>query len=102
MAFATIALSELALVFAVRSRSRPAWKAPRNPYLSPASRPRSAARARRLPARLHEPLGTVSLDARELAVVGLALLPFACVEVVKAMLRRFAPVWAASALRATR
>ena len=33
MAFATIAVAELALVFAVRSPIRPAWEAPRNLYL---------------------------------------------------------------------
>ena len=104
MAFAAIALSELMVVFAVRSPLEGAWKAPPNPYLiaGVAASLLVLVLTIYLPA-LHDPFGTVALDTRELAVVtGFALLPFACVEGVKAMLRRFAPAWAASALRATR
>jgi Ca2+-transporting ATPase len=104
MAFAAIALSELIVVFAVRSPLEGAWKAPPNPYLfaSVAASLLLLALAIYLPA-LHDPFGTVALDAGELAVVtGFALLPFACVEAVKAALRHFAPMWAASALRAAR
>jgi Ca2+-transporting ATPase len=89
MAFTTIALAELALVFAVRSPIRPAWKAPRNAYLL-ASVVLSAALvalAIYLPA-LHDPLGTVSLESWELAsAAALALVPFVCVEAGKAIFR---------------
>jgi Ca2+-transporting ATPase len=90
MAFATIALAELALVFSVRSPIEPAWKAPRNPYLL-VSVVLSAAlvgAALYVPA-LHEPLGTVDLDASHLALVSLlSAIPFACVEAGKAVFRR--------------
>ena len=90
MAFTTIALAELALVFAVRSPIRPAWKAPRNPYLV-ASVLLSAALvgvAVYLPV-LNEPLGTVPLDSSELGLAALlALVPFVCVEAGKAFFRR--------------
>jgi Ca2+-transporting ATPase len=90
MAFATIALAELALVFSVRSPIRPAWEAPRNLYLL-VSVVVSAALvgiALYVPA-LNEPLGTVPLDASELGLAtALALVPFACVEAGKALFRR--------------
>ena len=90
MAFVTIALAELALVFSVRSPIRPAQEAPRNLYLV-ASVVLSAvivAVAVYLPA-LNEPLGTVPLGASELGLAALlALLPFACVEAGKAVFRR--------------
>lgn len=90
MAFATIALAELVLVFSVRSPISPAWEAPRNLYLV-ASTVLSAALvglAVYVPA-LNEPLGTVPLDAVEVAIAGsLAVLPFACVETGKAVFRR--------------
>ena len=91
MAFVTIALAELALVFSLRSPIRPAWEAPRNLYLV-ASVVLSALLvgfALYVPA-LNEPLGTVSLDASELGLaILLALAPFACVEAGKAVFRRF-------------
>jgi Ca2+-transporting ATPase len=90
MAFATVALAELALVFSIRSPTRPAWEAPRNPYLV-GSVILSAALvlvAVYLPA-LNEPLGTASLSPTELGLVAaLALMPFLCVEVGKALFRR--------------
>jgi Ca2+-transporting ATPase len=90
MAFATVALAELALVFAVRSPIRPAWFAPRNVYLL-ASVVVSAAFvgiAIYVPA-LHEPLGTVALDASQLGVVlALSFVPSVCVEAGKALFRR--------------
>ena len=90
MAFATVALAELALVFSLRSPVNAAWEAPRNLYLV-GSVVLSAAIvvvAVYLPA-LHDPLGTVALDAAELGVViGLALAPFLCVEAGKALFRR--------------
>jgi P-type Ca2+ transporter type 2C len=90
MAFATVALAELALVFSIRSPTRPAWEAPRNPYLV-GSVILSAALvlvAVYLPA-LNEPLGTVPLSLSELGLaVALALLPFLCVEAGKSLFRR--------------
>ena len=102
MAFAAIALSEVMVVFAVRSPLEAAWKAPANRYLFAAVATSLVLLGLTiyLPA-LHDPFGTVALDAGELGVVtGFALLPFACIEAVKAFLRRVAPLWAASLLRA--
>jgi magnesium-transporting ATPase (P-type) len=90
MAFTTVALAELALVFAIRSPIRPAWEGPRNLYLAGGVLLSAAlvGLAVYLPA-LHEPLGSVSLDVNQLAfVVALALVPFACVEAGKAVFRR--------------
>ena len=90
MAFTTLALAELALVFAVRSPIESAWSAPRNRYLlgSVVVSVALVLGAVYLPF-LHEPLGTVSLRSGELAVVGLlALMPFVCVEAGKAFARR--------------
>ena len=91
MAFTTIAFAELALVFSLRSPVRAAWEAPRNLYLV-ASVVLSAAVvlvALYMPA-LNDPLGTVPLDPSELGVVAaLAVLPFLCVELGKALSRRF-------------
>jgi P-type Ca2+ transporter type 2C len=90
MAFATVAFAELALVFSLRSPIRAAWDAPRNLYLI-GSVVLSAATvlvALYLPV-LNDPIGTVPLGPAELAVVvGLALVPFACVETGKSWLRR--------------
>ena len=90
MAFATVAFAELALVFSLRSPIRAAWDAPRNLYLI-GSVVLSAAIvlvALYLPV-LNDPIGTVPLGPAELGVVvGLALVPFACVEAGKAWLRR--------------
>jgi Ca2+-transporting ATPase len=89
MAFVTVALAELALVFALRSPRHSAWQAPRNRYLV-GSVVLSAAVvlvAVYVPA-LNDPLGTVPLDGSELAVCAfLAALPFLCVEVGKLLLR---------------
>ena len=90
MAFATLALAELALVFSVRSPIEPAWRSPWNPYLL-VSVVLSAAvvgLAVYLPA-LHEPLGTIGLGAADLTIAAaLALAPFICVEAGKAWFRR--------------
>jgi Ca2+-transporting ATPase len=90
MAFATVALAELALVYSVRSPIRAAVQAPRNGYLA-GSVLLSAGivgAAVYLPV-LHDPLGTVSLHAAELGLTAaLALAPFAAVELAKALLRR--------------
>jgi Ca2+-transporting ATPase len=89
MAYATVAFAELALVFSLRSPVSAAWHAPRNPYLA-GSVVLSAAivlATLYLPV-LNGPLGTVALGLPELAVVAaLALVPFACVELGKAVLR---------------
>ncbi len=90
MAFATIALAELVLVFSMRSEALPAWRAPRNRYLA-ASVVLSAAvvaLAIYLPV-LHEPLGTTALPAGEAVIVALlALVPAAGAELAKRAVRR--------------
>jgi Ca2+-transporting ATPase len=90
MAFATVALSELALVYSVRSPIRAAVQARRNRYLDGAALLSAGlvALAVYLPA-LHGPLGTVSLHAGALGLTAaLALAPFVAVELGKAFLRR--------------
>jgi Ca2+-transporting ATPase len=90
MAFATVALSELALVYAVRSPIRAAVQAARNRRLDGAVLLSAClvAGAVYVPA-LHGPLGTVSLGGPQMGiVVGLALVPFVVVELGKALLRR--------------
>jgi calcium-translocating P-type ATPase len=85
MAFATLALSELALVFAVRGRQSLAWRAPRNRWLglSVAGSVVLVAGIVYLP-WAHEPFATRSLQPVQLAVcVALALLPFAAIESAK-------------------
>ena len=90
MAFATVALAELALVYSVRSPIRAAAQAPRNAYLAGGVLLSAGlvGAAVYLPV-LHDPLGTVSLHAAELGLAAaLALAPFAAVELAKALLRR--------------
>jgi calcium-translocating P-type ATPase len=90
MAFATIALAELLFVFSVRSPHAPVWRGPRNPALV-ASVVLSAAVVAFLIyfAPVQNAFGTVSLGARELALVfGLAALPTILVELAKAVRRR--------------
>jgi Ca2+-transporting ATPase len=90
MAFATVALAELVLVFSCRSPLEAAWRLPRNGYLlvSVAASAAVVALAVYLPA-LHEPLGTGSLDPAEAAIVlALAFAPAALAEAGKALLRR--------------
>jgi P-type Ca2+ transporter type 2C len=90
MAFATVALAELVLVFSCRSPREPAWRLPRNSYLltSVVLSTAFVALAVYLPA-LHEALGTSALGPSEAAiVVALALLPAAGAEVGKALRRR--------------
>ena len=89
MAFTTLSLSELILVFAVRSPIRPAWREPPNALLMAAVAASTVLLALvvYLPA-LHDPFGTVALDGSELAIaVALAGAPFTFVEVAKAVLR---------------
>ncbi len=90
MAFATLALSELALVYGMRSPTVAAWRLPRNRWLdaSVAGSVVVVAAAVFLPA-LHGAFATVSLDAREsLLVLVLALVPLAAVELAKRLRRR--------------
>jgi magnesium-transporting ATPase (P-type) len=90
MAFATVALAELGLVFSVRSPIRPAWHAPRNPYLVGSVVLSAAVVAACVYwSALNDVIETVPLGGAELgAVVLLALVPFATVEAGKAVLRR--------------
>jgi calcium-translocating P-type ATPase len=90
MAFATIALAELLFVFSTRSPHAPAWRGRRNPMLV-ASVALSAALVALViyVTPVQDAFGTVSLGARELALVlGLAALPTALVELAKAVRRR--------------
>jgi Ca2+-transporting ATPase len=90
MAFATVALAELALVFTIRAPDEPAWRAPRNLalWLGVAS---SAAVvvAAIYAAPLQAAFGTVTLGASEAgAVLALAAAPALLVEAGKAVVRR--------------
>jgi P-type Ca2+ transporter type 2C len=89
MAFVTLAVAELVLVFSLRTGVRPAWRAARNPLLegAVALSALTVALIVYLPP-LHGPLGTVSL-APELLVstLALALVPAVVVEFAKWRLR---------------
>jgi Ca2+-transporting ATPase len=90
MAFATLALSELALVFALRSPRAHAWQLPRNPWLaaSVAASAAFVAAVIYLPAA-HNLFATVALGPGEaLAVAALALVPATLAEAAKALARR--------------
>ena len=88
MAFATLALSELLIVFAVRSPLRAAWREPRNRLLL-VSVAGSAAFLGLALSLFRDPFGTVPLDGWQLATVGaLAIVPAAAIEGAKAMVRR--------------
>lgn len=89
MAFATLALSELLVVFAVRSPDRPAWRAPRNPLLL-ASVAASAAFLVLALWLLREPFGTAALGPAQIGIVcALGALPAVAIEVARAFLDRF-------------
>jgi calcium-translocating P-type ATPase len=90
MAFATLGLAELALVYGLRSSSIPAWRMPANRWLdlSVAASLALLAGLVYLPAG-HEAFATSGLDAVEtLVVAGLAVVPLGGVELLKAVLRR--------------
>jgi Ca2+-transporting ATPase len=89
MAFVTLAVAELVLVFSLRAREGPAWRAPRNPALEGAVLLSALVVAVLVYAPpLHDSLGTVSLGLGSLAIAtGLAVLPAMCVETVKALRR---------------
>jgi Ca2+-transporting ATPase len=93
MAFATLALSELALVFALRSPTAHAWQLPRNGWLV-AGVVGSAvlvAAIVYLPFS-HDVFATVALGRSEaLTATALALVPLALVEAAKAPAQRQAP-----------
>jgi calcium-translocating P-type ATPase len=89
MAFATVALAELAFVFACRSPSLPAWQAPENRALllgTTASALLVAAAVYLAP--LREVAGTTALTlSQQLTVAALALIPFIATETLKPILR---------------
>jgi Ca2+-transporting ATPase len=89
MAFATLALAELALVFSVRSAELAAWREPWNGSLVLAVLGSLAVLALiMLVPALHEPFGVLDLSAAQLAVVvGLAAAPALLVELAKALRR---------------
>jgi Ca2+-transporting ATPase len=90
MAFATLALAELALVYGVRSLSTPAWRLPANRWLD-ASVIASALVVAGVVffGPTHAAFATTALDAREaLAVIALSLVPLAGLELLKAIRRR--------------
>jgi Ca2+-transporting ATPase len=90
MAFATLALSELALVFAIRSARAQAWQLARNAWLvwSVIGSTALIGAVVYLP-WAHEPFATRSLGASEAIVsVALALVPLVIVEVGKALVAR--------------
>jgi Ca2+-transporting ATPase len=89
-AFATIAFSELVLVFSVRSRLVHAWREPRNAYLlgGVAASAGIVVLALFLPA-LNDLLHTVTPESSDvLLIAGLALLPALFVEGLKECLAR--------------
>jgi P-type Ca2+ transporter type 2C len=86
MAFVTLAVAELILVFCIRAVSLPLWRVPRNRYLESAvlASILILVAAVYVPF-LHEPLGTVSLGTLDLATaLALAVLPAAFLELAKA------------------
>ncbi len=90
MAFATLALGELGLVFGMRSSSEAAWRLPRNPWLTVSVLVSVALVAALVFApAAHGPFATVSLDTGQtLLVAALSLCPLVGVESVKAARRR--------------
>jgi Ca2+-transporting ATPase len=89
MAFVTLALAELALVFGVRSPVTPCWRLPRNDWLIASVLGSAALVAVTVYLPLaHAPFATVSLGARELLVsAALALVPLLAIELAKAVRR---------------
>jgi magnesium-transporting ATPase (P-type) len=88
--FATVALSELVLVFSMRSRLEHAWRAPRNPYLFAGVGLSLAIVGLTLFLPwLGEPLGMVPPSPAELAlIIGLAVIPAIAVEALKGAVHR--------------
>jgi hypothetical protein len=89
MAFATVGLAELAFVFSCRSALVAPWRLPSNAYLTGSVAASTLLLVLAVYLPVHEALGTVPLQPAEVAVVpGLAAMPFAAVELAKAVLRR--------------
>ena len=85
MAFVTLALAELVVVFSIRSPTLPAWQLPSNPWLLAAVGASAVflAACVYLPVA-HEPFATVSLGLwPSLTAVGLAVLPALLVDAGK-------------------
>ena len=98
MTFATLALSELLIVFSIRSPTMTAWRLPPNPWLlaSVAASAAFLAAAVYLP-QAHEPFATVSLGFWPASTaVGLAALPALLVEIAKLAAARRAGVEAST------
>ncbi len=93
MAYATIALSELALVFSCRSVSVSAWRLPANRYLVGGVVASVALLVATVyVTALHALFGSVPLGPGELAAtVGLAVVPFVALESAKAAKKRSSP-----------
>jgi Ca2+-transporting ATPase len=88
MAFATIGLSELVLVFSCRSVRKAAWGVPRNGYLVASVLGSLAVLIGAVYLPLNSALGTVALGpAAAGIVVGLALVPAVAVELAKTVAR---------------
>jgi Ca2+-transporting ATPase len=85
MAFATLAVAELLLVFSIRAGSAPAWRAPRNPVLVVSVLASLALVVLTLVVpQLRQAFATVALDATSLGIVAaLAMAPAALAEGVK-------------------
>jgi Ca2+-transporting ATPase len=92
MAYATIALAELAFVFTCRSVQEPAWRVPINPYLLAGVGASLVVLGLTIYApALQDAFGTVPLADWEVALVaGLAVVPFVAVEGGKTAARRLA------------
>jgi P-type Ca2+ transporter type 2C len=90
MTFVTLALSELLVVFSIRSPTLAAWRLPANNWLCASVVASTAflAAAVYLPVA-HEPFATVSLGPRQaLTAIALAAVPALLVEIVKLGRRR--------------
>lgn len=90
MVFPTLALSELVLVFAMRSRRVQAWRLPPNRWLLWSAIGSAAlVGAAVYVSGLQGPLATNALGPAEATVtLVLALVPFAVLEALKALARR--------------
>jgi magnesium-transporting ATPase (P-type) len=90
MAFATIALAELGVLFCLRDLDRPAWRVGGNRLLVSAVAGSAALVLAAVYApRLGEPFATVALGPAEVGIVAaLALVPFAAIELAKSLRRR--------------
>ncbi|MGZ8701504.1 MAG: cation-translocating P-type ATPase [Gaiellaceae bacterium] len=89
MAFATLALAELVLVFSIRAGTSPAWRAPRNPLLLASVLASFALLVSTIyVAPLRDAFGTELLGIAAAAIVaGLSVAPAAFTEAVKVVLR---------------